>query len=133
MKISLLVSAFLLVLTSTTIAQENPETRIPLIGEFAPTFVAESTQGTIKFPGDYYSKWKILFSHPADFTPVCSTEILELASEKAEFDKLNTQLVVMSTDGLSSHIEWVKSLEEINYKGTEKVKIDFPWLRTKTC
>jgi len=97
-----------------------------MIGESAPTFVAESTMDTIKFPGDYYNKWKILFSHPADFTPVCSTEILELASKKEEFNKLNTKLVVISTDGLNSHIEWVKSLEGINYKGNEKVMIDFP-------
>lgn len=107
-------------------SQDTEDIRIPLIGEFAPAFTAQSTRGTINFPEDYYGKWKILFSHPADFTPVCSTEILELAAAQEDFDRLNTQLIVMSTDGISSHIEWIKSLEEIKYKGQETVEINFP-------
>ena len=65
------------------------EFRIPLIGEMAPEFNAASTMGQINFPADYNGKWTVLFSHPADFTPVCSTEILELASNKKDFDALN--------------------------------------------
>jgi peroxiredoxin (alkyl hydroperoxide reductase subunit C) len=113
-------------------SQDFKDTRIPLIGESAPKFTAESTMGMINFPDDYFAKWKILFSHPADFTAVCSSEILELASLQEEFKKLNTQLVVISTDAVSSHIEWVKSLETVNYKGREPVKINFPLVSDKT-
>jgi peroxiredoxin (alkyl hydroperoxide reductase subunit C) len=113
-------------------AQISGETRIPLIGEPAPRFTAESTSGTINFPDDYYAKWKILFSHPADFTAVCSSEILELANLQEDFKKLNTQLVVVSTDAVSSHIEWVKSLESAKYKSREPVKINFPLVSDKS-
>ena len=92
-------------------SQENKQTRIPLLGEFAPKFTAESTKGKITFPDDYVMKWKILFSHPADFTPVCSSEILELALMQEDFEKLDTKIIVLSTDGIESHIAWVKSLE----------------------
>jgi len=107
-------------------AQESPKTRIPLIGELAPKFTAQSTTGRITFPDDNNSKWTILFSHPADFTAVCSSEILELAAMQEDFEKLNTRLMVISTDAVSSHIEWVKSLESIKYKGRDPYKIKFP-------
>lgn len=113
-------------------AQDVKDTRIPLIGEPAPKFTGESTAGTINFPDDYYAKWKILFSHPADFTAVCSSEILELANLQEDFKKLNTQLVVVSTDAVSSHIEWVKSLESAKYKSREPVKIMFPLVSDKS-
>jgi peroxiredoxin 2/4 len=98
----------------------------PLTKGSAPSFVAESTFGKINFPDDFYGKWKIIFSHPADFTPVCTSEILALAALQEDFKKLNTALLVLSTDGLNSHIEWVKSMESINYNGLGKLKIDFP-------
>jgi peroxiredoxin (alkyl hydroperoxide reductase subunit C) len=107
-------------------AQDSNVTRIPLIGEEAPSFVAKSTIGEIKFPEDFFTKWKILFSHPADFTPVCSSEILEMAKLQEDFNKLNTAIMVISTDGINSHIEWVNSLEGIEYKQGPKVKINFP-------
>jgi len=113
-------------------SQENKETRIPLLGEMAPQFTAESTKGKITFPDDYEMKWKILFSHPSDFTPVCSSEIIELAFMQEDFEKLGTKLVVMSTDGLESHIEWNKSLETIKYKGKTTPKINFPLVADKT-
>lgn len=102
--------------------------QIPMLGDKAPEFEAKSTKGDMKFPGDYYGKWKILFSHPGDFTPVCTTEILELAMLQDEFKSMNTQLVVLSTDGLNSHLDWIKSMEEISYKNRDKVKIDFPFV-----
>ncbi len=113
-------------------SQENKETRIPLLGEMAPQFTAESTKGRITFPDDYEMKWKILFSHPADFTPVCSTEIMELAALQEEFEKLGTKLVVVSTDGLESHLQWIKSMESIRYKGNVTKKIDFPIVADKS-
>jgi peroxiredoxin 2/4 len=99
--------------------------RIPLIGESAPSFTAESTNGTINFPGDFGRKWKILFSHPQDFTPVCSTEILQLASMQDEFEKLGIRLLIVSTDALETHIQWKKSMEELNLNNTS-AKIKFP-------
>jgi len=112
-------------------SQENKETRIPLLGEMAPSFVAQSTQGKINFPDNYPMKWKILFSHPSDFTPVCSSEIMELALMQEEFDKLGTKIIVISTDGLESHIDWIKSLESIKYKGKTIPKINFPLVTDK--
>jgi peroxiredoxin 2/4 len=106
--------------------QDKKDTRIPLIGEIAPEFTAETTLGKLTFPSDYYMKWKILFSHPADFTSVCSSELIELAAMQADFDNLNAKLVVLSTDGLNSHLEWVRSMETVKYKGREPVKIKFP-------
>ena len=75
----------------------------PMLGDDAPKFTAESTTGTIIFPDDYTLKWKILFSHPADFTPVCTSEILELAAAQKEFDKLGTNLVIVSVDPVADH------------------------------
>jgi len=107
-------------------AQESKYNRVPIIGDQAPSFTASTTNGTITFPSDFGRKWKILFSHPADFTPVCSTEILELAYLQDDFDKLNVKLLVMSTDSLYSHVQWKKSLEELSYKDRTPVKINFP-------
>lgn len=107
-------------------AQNPHENRIPLLGETAPSFTAKSTKGNITFPSDYLGKWKILFSHPADFTSVCSTEILDLAEMAEDFRKLNAQLIILSTDGLNSHLEWIRSLENIQEKEGKKVGIDFP-------
>jgi peroxiredoxin (alkyl hydroperoxide reductase subunit C) len=107
-------------------SNEDRNFRIPLIGESAPSFTAETTTGELNFPSDYVRKWKILFSHPQDFTPVCSSEILELAYNQDAFDKLDVKLVVVSVDPLDSHKEWKKALEELNYKDREKVKINFP-------
>ncbi len=100
--------------------------RIPLIGESAPSFTAESTNGIINFPGDYGKNWKILFSHPQDFTPVCSSEILELANLQSEFDKLGVKIVVVSTDPVGMHKQWKTAMEGIKYKDREPVKIKFP-------
>ena len=112
--------------TSTVKSNEDRNFRIPLIGEEAPSFTAESTNGTITFPSDYGHKWKILFSHPQDFTPVCSTEILELAHLQNEFDKLGVQLVIVSVGPVSTHIQWKKALEMTKIKDRELVKISFP-------
>ncbi len=106
--------------------KEDRNFRIPLIGEVAPSFTAESTNGTINFPLDYGRHWKVLFSHPQDFTPVCSSEILELAFLQSEFDKLDTKLVVMSTDPVETHRDWKKALESLEYKGRTTEKIKFP-------
>jgi peroxiredoxin (alkyl hydroperoxide reductase subunit C) len=100
---------------------------MPRIGDLAPSFKAVTTQGEINFPGDFKGKWKILFSHPADFTPVCTSEFMTFASMAKEFEALNTQLVGLSVDGLYSHIAWLRTIKEkINWKGMKDVEVKFP-------
>lgn len=108
--------------TSQTVLNQ----RTPMLGQQAPAFKGTSTTGNINFPDDYWTKWKIIFSHPADFTAVCSSEIMELANMQSDFEKLNAALLVLSTDGLNSHIEWIHSLEAIEIDGKQIPKIRFP-------
>jgi peroxiredoxin 2/4 len=131
MKRLVIIIALLGLIINLGLAQDTLRTRIPLLGEIAPSFTAESTNGTITFPDNSNSKWTIIFSHPADFTPVCSSEILELAARQEDYEKLNTRVMVLSTDAVSSHIEWIKSLESLKYKGREPVKIKFPLISDK--
>jgi peroxiredoxin (alkyl hydroperoxide reductase subunit C) len=107
-------------------APEDRNFRIPLIGEKAPSFRAETTTGELKFPEDYGRSWKILFSHPQDFTPVCTTELIELADLQSQFDKLGVKVVAISTDRLATHEQWVKAMEGLTYKDRKPVKIEFP-------
>jgi len=100
--------------------------KIPLIGSTAPSFSANSTNGKIKFPDDFGKNWKILFSHPQDFTPVCSSELIELAHLQGEFDKLGVKLAIISTDNVETHNLWKAHLEEIDYQGRGTQKINFP-------
>ncbi|MDD4056961.1 MAG: peroxiredoxin [Bacilli bacterium] len=99
---------------------------MPLIGEKAPSFEAITTQGKIKFPEDYKGKWIILFSHPADFTPVCTTEFMTFASMMKEFEELNTQLVGLSVDSLYAHIAWLRKIHELEWKGFKNLEVTFP-------
>jgi peroxiredoxin 2/4 len=112
--------------SAASVWSQTTNTRIPLIGEDAPSFTAETTSGTLNFPEDYGNKWKVLLSHPADFTPVCSSELLEFAYAGKAFEKLGVQLVVVSTDDLASHKSWKKSLEAIHYLNRDPVQITFP-------
>ncbi|MDX9881641.1 MAG: peroxiredoxin [Prolixibacteraceae bacterium] len=106
---------------------------MPRIGEKAPSFEAVTTQGKIKFPEDYKGKWVILFSHPADFTPVCTSEFMTFASMESEFNALNCQLVGLSVDGLYSHIAWLRTIKEkIEYKGMKDVEVKFPLIEDIT-
>ena len=100
--------------------------RLPLIGDKAPAFKALATTGTIHFPEDYAGKWVLFFSHPSDFTPVCTTEFMTLASMKDEFAELNVELLGLSVDSLYSHIAWIRKIEEFEWKGMQRMKIDFP-------
>lgn len=99
---------------------------IPLIGERAPSFTVESTAGTINFPFDFGRNWKVILSHPMDFTPVCSTELIELANLQDKFQELGVKIITVSTDPLETHIQWKKTLEQIDYKGYPRQKINFP-------
>ncbi len=112
--------------TSSSNSKEDRNFRIPLIGEQAPSFTAETTNGTLNFPSDFGRKWKILFSHPQDFTPVCSTEILELGHLQGELDKMGVKIAIISTDPVETHLQWKKSLESLNINNEGTVKINFP-------
>ncbi len=102
-------------------------THIPLIGDKAPAFKATTTQGEISFPEDFKGKWVILFSHPADFTPVCTTEFMTFGAMQDQFDKLNCKLIGLSVDSTYSHIAWLRTIyQKLEYKGMKRVKINFP-------
>ena len=108
-------------------------TSMPRIGDKAPEFKAVTTQGEINFPGDYKGKWSILFSHPADFTPVCTSEFITFASLEDKFKNANCDLIGLSIDGLYSHIAWLRSIKEkIEYNGMKNVDVKFPLIEDIT-
>lgn len=107
--------------------QTKEQITMPLIGDTAPSFTAKTTMGEIKFPNDYKGKWVILFSHPADFTPVCTTEFMTFASMQEEFRKLNVELIGLSIDSIYAHIAWLRTIKEkIEFKGMKNVEVKFP-------
>jgi peroxiredoxin (alkyl hydroperoxide reductase subunit C) len=97
----------------TTTMTPPVSTGIPRIGDPAPDFKAVTTQGEVSFHEWQGDKWVILFSHPADFTPVCSTELTEFAKRNAEFTKRNTKLIGLSIDSIHSHLAWRENLRQI--------------------
>jgi peroxiredoxin (alkyl hydroperoxide reductase subunit C) len=106
---------------------------MPRIGEKAPEFKAVTTQGEINFPSDYKGSWVILFSHPADFTPVCTSEFMTFATMEKQFNQANCKLVGLSVDGLYSHIAWLRTIKEkIEYKGMKDVEVTFPLIEDIT-
>jgi len=96
------------------------ETVFPILGQKAPDFEALTTQGTLRL-SDYKGTWLILFSHPADFTPVCTTEFMAFSEIYDDLKKRNTELLGLSVDSVSSHIAWIRNCEE-----KMGVKIPFP-------
>lgn len=102
------------------------QSRIPMLGETAPDFEANTTNGKLEFPADFGNSWKILLSHPKDFTPVCTSEILQLAKMQDEFNDLNVELAIISTDDLSSHNDWKLHMEDILLESSGSIKIEFP-------
>ncbi len=114
--------------------QNNQEViNLPRIGDSAPSFKAVTTQGEINFPEQYKGKWVILFSHPADFTPVCSSEFMTFASMSEKFAQANCDLVGLSVDGLFSHIAWLRTIKEkLEYKGMKNVEVQFPLIEDIT-
>ncbi len=109
------------------ISMEEEIVTMPLIGDDAPSFTARTTMGDISFPKDYKGKWVILFSHPADFTPVCTTEFMTFATMQEDFRELNTELIGLSIDSIYAHIAWLRTIKEkIVYKGMKDVEVNFP-------
>lgn len=112
---------------------QNEVISMPRIGDKAPAFKAVTTQGEIDFPRQYSGNWVILFSHPADFTPVCTSEFMTFASMEDQFEKANCKLVGLSVDGLYSHIAWLRTIKEkIEYKGMKNVEVKFPLIEDIT-
>jgi len=91
------------------------------LGDVAPNFTAQTTKGEIDFHNWLGDGWGILFSHPADYTPVCTTELGTVAKYKTEFDKRNVKVVALSVDGIESHHDWIKDINE-----TQNTTVNFP-------
>jgi peroxiredoxin 2/4 len=113
--------------------EQSSGVTMPRIGEMAPSFKAVTTQGEITFPDQFAGSWVILFSHPADFTPVCTSEFMTFASLEPKFAELNCKLVGLSVDGLYSHIAWLRTIrEKIEYRGMKNVEVKFPLIEDIT-
>lgn len=114
-------------------AQTYAAPSMPRIGDPAPSFTALTTQGEVTFPQNYTGKWVILFSHPADFTPVCTSEFITFATMQEEFRKCNTELLGLSVDGLYSHIAWLRTIKDkITFRGMGNVEVTFPLIEDIT-
>lgn len=113
-------------MVNSTMSMEQQQW-MPMLGETAPSFTAESTQGQIRFPEDFGGKWVILFSHPGDFTAVCTSEFVRFGAMQEEFEALNCRLVGLSIGTVPSHIAWFRSIEQnIEFKGQSRVQMHFP-------
>ncbi len=91
------------------------------LGDLAPDFIAASTEGNIKFHEWLGNSWGVLFSHPADFTPVCTTELGTVAKLKNEFEKRNVKVIALSVDPVETHYDWIKDINE-----TQNTVVNFP-------
>jgi peroxiredoxin (alkyl hydroperoxide reductase subunit C) len=91
--------------------EQEPFPSMPILGEKAPEFEALTTMGTVKL-SDYQGKWVVLFSHPADFTPVCTTEFMAFSAVAEDLEALNVQLIGLSIDSVHSHLAWVRNVQE---------------------
>ena len=105
---------------------QEAKKQIPLIGDPAPEFIANTTNGKVSFPSDYSGKWVILFSHPADFTPVCTTEFITFQKMLAEFSDMNTEIIGLSIGTLTGHLAWIEAIKNIEYDEQKNIEITFP-------
>lgn len=114
-------------MNTTETLQDKEVFNMPRIGDKAPEFKATTTQGEINFPSDYKGEWSILFSHPADFTPVCTSEFMTFAHLAEKFKNANCNLIGLSIDGLYSHIAWLRTIKDkIKFNGMEHIEVKFP-------
>lgn len=106
---------------------------LPQLGMETPSFSAVTTQGKLNFPEDYRGHWVIFFSHPADFTPVCTSEFMRFAQLAPEFEALNTKLLALSVDGLYSHIAWIRTIKQnLQWAKMKSIDISFPVIEDTT-
>ena len=106
-----------------TTATANEAASIPKINDTAPDFTAETTQGTIHFHEWIGNGWAVLFSHPKDFTPVCTTELGTMAKLQPEFEKRNVKIIGLSVDPVTNHTKWAADIEE-----TQGAKVNYPMI-----
>lgn len=97
------------------------------LGDIAPDFVSESSEGQIEFHQWLGDSWAVLFSHPADFTPVCTTELGSVAKFKPDFDKRNVKVIALSVDPVESHLKWIKDINE-----TQNTVVNYPIIADPT-
>ena len=97
------------------------EPQMPLIGDTAPEFTASTTNGKIHFPADFAGSWVVFFSHPSDFTPVCTTEFIAFQRAIGDFEKINTRLLGLSVGALSSHLAWFDAIANTPDWGTDNL------------
>ncbi len=100
--------------------------KLPLIGDKAPSFTENSTNGILNFPEDFGENWKILFSHPLDFTAVCTSELCGLAYHQERFDSLGVKIAVVSIDEVERHLLWKEFMEKAMSENGEAIKINYP-------
>lgn len=117
--ITILIGLF----TLTIWAKKN---KLPLIGDKAPSFTENSTNGVLNFPEDFGQSWKILFSHPLDFTAVCTSEMCGLARNQKKLDSLDVKIAVISIDEIERHFLWKEFMERVLKDEDEPVKIEYP-------
>ena len=118
--------AFIILIILFSISTWSGTKKIPLIGDKAPSFTEKSTNGMLNFPEDFGNNWKILFSHPLDFTAVCTSELCGLAYNQKKFDALGVKIAVISIDEIDRHLLWKEFMEKTMSEGSEAVEIDYP-------
>lgn len=128
MRTKVLLFSFFTFWAHVLVAQEQSRSGIPLIGSVAPSFTAETSSGILNFPGDFGKSWKILFSHPRDFTPVCTTEIMELSRLQKHLEALDVKFAVLSADSKYRHLLWIKSINEELSVEKLPTQIHFPMI-----
>jgi peroxiredoxin (alkyl hydroperoxide reductase subunit C) len=117
----------------TLLEVQEKITPMPRICDIASSFKAVTTQGDINFPEDYVGSWAILFGHPADFTPVCTSEFMTFAKLENKFAKANCKLVSLSIDGLYSHIPWLRTIKyKIALRDMKNIEVKFPLIEDIT-
>ncbi|MCQ2958300.1 MAG: peroxiredoxin [Candidatus Gastranaerophilales bacterium] len=122
-----MIKKFVLMLSAiTAMCLISKAYSMPVIGEDAPAFKANTTRGIIDFPHDFKGNWVVLFSHPADFTPVCTTEFIAFQELINKFNALNTKLVGLSVDSVEHHKEWIKSIKNLSFDNKNDIEITFP-------
>ena len=117
------ISLLVLIFAITSWSKDN---KFPLIGDKAPSFKENTTNGMLNFPEDFGESWKILFSHPLDFTPVCTSELCELAQNQKKLDSMGVKIAVVSMDEVERHQLWNEFMERILEDESGPVKIKFP-------
>ena len=109
-----------------SITSWSKKNKIPMIGDTAPSFTENSTNGMLNFPEDFGTSWKILFSHPLDFTAVCTSELCGLARSQDKLDSLGVKVAVVSIDEVERHLLWKEFMERVLKEENENLKIKYP-------